>query len=383
MFSQRSHAAQNAGDTAHLHNEELMKVVVFRVVLGVVLAVTGALAAPVPARAQAQERAHIETNEAYVKDVLRESKVDTADPMSVFSHVFQALPDRVDVLPTENYFYFRFYAGGIAWAGSIRLGPAERANGGLEFGFYKDLSDWAEEMSGAHREILGAAQGVSVVEETPLRYRVTASGRTVVFALNDLSSVQPPPQTLHPSERFLGPIFDESGLRFFLVYNRAAKVFHYVLDETVPVPDDLVDVKEAPRIAIGRRTGFAFYRDHLRERRILVGVNEINSRLNTWFDGPFDQLPENFIKGEELREAILDADPSAKGEIDRLGNYLKEEGRYLIHPYMLYRKAADLLRVNTCAIQRQKRPDLYAKCFDIEPDPSTFGPPPMAKGQKK
>lgn len=360
-----------------------MKVVVFRVVLSALAMLMSALAASAPGRAQTNEPPHIETNEAYVKALLRETKVDTADTMSVFSHVFQALPERVDVLPTENYFYFRFLTQGVAWAGSIRLGPAERDSGRLEFGYYKDLADWADEMSGARREILGPEQGVSVVAEAPLMYRVSAAGRSVIFALNDLSRVQPPAQTLHASERFLGPIFDESGLRFFLIYNRTAKVFHYVLDETVPMPDDLVDLKEAPRLAIGRRTGFAFYRDHLRERRILVGVNEINSRLNTWFDGPFDQLPENFIKGEELREAMLDADPTAKGEIDRLGNYLKEEGRYLIHPYMLYRKPADLVRINACATQRQKRADLYAKCFEIEPDPSTFGPPPAAKGQKK
>lgn len=360
-----------------------MKVAKLRIALGALAMLSVALSASGATHAQTPERTRVEINEAYLKELLRETKVDTTDTMSVFSHVFMALPERVDVLPTENYFYFRFLAQGVAWAGSIRLGPAERAKQTLEFGFYKDLADWADELSGARREILGAAQGVSIVEETPLRYRVTAVGRTVVFVLNDLSNVQPPPQTLLATERFLGPIFDESGLRFFLVYNRAAKVFHYVLDETVPVPDELVDLKEAPRIAIGRRTGFAFYRDHLRERRILVGVNEINSRLNTWFDGPFDQLPENFIKGEDLREAILDADPTAKGEIDRLGNYLKEVGRYLIHPYMLYRKPTDLVRIHTCATQRQKRPDQYAKCFEIEPDPSTFGPPPTAKGLKK
>ena len=98
-------------------------------------------------------------NEAYLKELLRETKVDTTDPMSVFSHVFMALPERVDVLPTENYFYFRFYAGGIAWAGSIRLGPTERANGSLEFGFYKDLADWADEMSALHSAVLAGEIG--------------------------------------------------------------------------------------------------------------------------------------------------------------------------------------------------------------------------------
>jgi hypothetical protein len=55
---------------------------------------------------------------------------------------------------------------------------------------------------------------------------------------------------------------------------------------------------------MGKRTGFAFYQDGLRHRKILVGVYEANYRLNTYFDGPFDQLPDNFIEGETLRKAI-------------------------------------------------------------------------------
>ena len=34
-------------------------------------------------------------------------------------------------------------------------------------------------------------------------------------------------------ERFIGPIFDESGVRFLLVYNQKLKAFHYLLDETI------------------------------------------------------------------------------------------------------------------------------------------------------
>ncbi|WP_163364710.1 hypothetical protein, partial [Escherichia coli] len=79
---------------------------------------------------------------------------------------------------------------------------------------------------------------------------------------------------------------------------------------------------------VGQRTGFAFYRDG--DRKILIGVNERNSRLNTYFDGPFDQLPENFIEGETLREAIVAAAPEIKGKIDRLGTFSDGSGRFLI-----------------------------------------------------
>ncbi len=54
--------------------------------------------------------------------------------------------------------------------------------------------------------------------------------------VNDPSQVSPPAAAMRPNERFIGPIFDESGICFFLVYNSKLKIFHYLLDETVKVP---------------------------------------------------------------------------------------------------------------------------------------------------
>jgi hypothetical protein len=68
-----------------------------------------------------------------------------------------------------------------------------------------------------------------------------------------------------------------------------------------------------------------------------------------------------------LQEAIIDADPSLKGQIDRFGNYLNEDGqRYSIHPYMLYRKESDLYRIHTCAVSTLKRSAAYYRCFVSE-----------------
>src|SRR5215510_10121223 len=125
-----------------------------------------------------------------------------------------------------------------------------------------------------------------------LIYRVSRESRSVIFALEDLSGVKPPANALGPHEEFIGPVADESAIRFFLVYNWRLKIFHYVLDETSAVADELVRAGGTDRILIGRRTSFAFYRDHRLDRRILIGVYEGNSRLNTYFDGPFDQWNE-------------------------------------------------------------------------------------------
>jgi hypothetical protein len=130
----------------------------------------------------------------------------------------------------------------------------------------------------------------------------------------------------------------------------------------VPVADALVPIPRADRILIGQRTGFAYYRDHRLDRKILIGVHASNVQANNYLDGPFDQLPENFIEGEALRDAILHADPSVKGRIGRLGHYTGTDGRYLIDPYMIYRQPGELVRIHACAGTRLKRDDYY-RCF--------------------
>ena len=128
--------------------------------------------------------------------------------------------------------------------------------------------------------------------------------------------------------------------------------------------DEMSPIKATDRILIGKRTGFAFYR--YGGRKILIGVSARQSRLNTYFDGPFDQLPENFIEGEALREAIVSADPRVKGEIDRLGNFSDGNSRYLIHPYLPYRQASDLMVFHRCATARSVAAAERPRCFVID-----------------
>jgi hypothetical protein len=331
----------------------------------------------------APDRPRLHTNEAYVEETLRETQLEITDPLAVFAFVLESLPDRVKVYPTENYYYFRFTLAGTPYAGSIRLPPGMRDAGKIEFGYYKELAEWSDEIEGAVHALLSQAEGLEVERLDRFAYRLTYRKKSVVFELNDLSGARPPAAALGADDKFLGPIFDESGLRFFLIFNRRIKVFHYLLDETVKVADDLKAMAGADRLLIGRRTGFAFYRDHHLDRKILIGAYEGNSRINNYFDGPFDQLPENFIAGEELREAIVAADPSAKGEIDRLGNYVQEEGRYLIHPYMLYHRQSDLRAINACAIRAVARPDVYYRCFVAIPAEMSEDKRPPARGHKR
>ncbi len=241
----------------------------------------------------------------------------------MFAAVLDSLPERVNVLPTENYYYVRFVHKGVRYVGNIRLAAADRDQGKVHFSFSEEPTDWNGEPADRHGA-LGPGEGVSVQKVAALEYRVSAGGRSVTFALNDLSRAVPPADHLAADETFLGPVFDESGIRFFFVFNTRLKVFHFLLDETEPVADELFPSPASSRIVIGKRTGFAFYLWD--KRKVLIGVHERQSRLNTSLDGPFDQLPENFIDGDALRDAIVASEPGAKGKIDRFGNFADGTG---------------------------------------------------------
>ncbi len=305
----------------------------------------------------------LHTNQAYLEEANRPSALDVRDPMAVFGFVLNSLPERVKVYPTENYYYFTFIHRGVPYAGNIRLDAADRDAGKVSFAYYQDFARWKPDVSVTFR-LLGAGEGIQLEKVDRFAYRLSYGGKSVVFELNDLSQVKPPPNAIGPDERFIGPVFDESGIRFFLIYNARLKLFHYVLDETVPVADSLVPAKRTDRILIGQRSGFAFYRDHRLERKILIGAFLGNAEANNYFDGPFDQLPDNFIEGETLRDALIEIDPKLKGQIDRFGAWPGGEQRYMIAPYIMYERESDLLFVHQCATSRYTPAARYYTCFN-------------------
>src|ERR1700753_4163402 len=107
----------------------------------VVLFVSLALANFVP-RAEAQDRIHLHTNAAEIGEVQSDGGVTLSDPLAVFGVVLKNLPERVDVYPTENYFYFRSVQAGAVYVGNIRLAAANRDNGKVNFSYNAEPTDW-------------------------------------------------------------------------------------------------------------------------------------------------------------------------------------------------------------------------------------------------
>ena len=100
-------------------------------------------------------------NEIAIEDATRRTALGVDDPVAVFAFIFGALPDRVRVYPTENYFYFSFFHNGTRYAGNIRLAVVDRDNGKLHFEYYQDVVEWMGK-GRAHHAVLDASQGVTV-----------------------------------------------------------------------------------------------------------------------------------------------------------------------------------------------------------------------------
>jgi hypothetical protein len=315
-----------------------------------------------PALSADNTRPALTLNQDYINDIGATSTVDTDDAMSVFAFVFSQLPDSVTIYPTENYFYFSFFHNGIELAGNIRLDALDRDDGIAHFAYYSAYTMWNEDLVSAYRQ-LNTDEGVEVEQQSRFVYDVTYAGRTVQFLLNDLSHVRPPDTIVAAGEQYIGPVYDESGLSFYLLYNRDLKMFHYIVNDDVSAPETYLPSQVSPRLLIGQRTGFAIYEDDLLPRRILVGVYEGNSMVNNYFDGPFDQLPDNFIEGDAFRDVLEHAFPAVTGLIDRFGNSDGGASRLLITPYIYYASQRDLVAVADCAAEASADALAYYRCF--------------------
>ncbi len=76
-----------------------------------------------------------------------------------------------------------------------------------------------------------------------------------------------------------------------------------------------------------------------------MGVAAGEVARNTVFDGPFDQMPDNFITGDVLAEALVQRRADLAGRIDQLGNLEGLAGRVIIVPYLKYEHRGELGRL--------------------------------------
>lgn len=278
---------------------------------------------------------------------LARAPVDPARPMDVLRYVLRAAGDEIMVYPSEGYYYFQFQNGPHRIYGNIRFDLVDAAQGKLNFGYVSPRALGEEAVS--HFSLLGASDGVSLVPVSPFEYRLGFEGRTIRVRIHDAREELAGPKPLAPGELYVGPVFDESGVRLHLLFDEVENAFLFVLNDRVPPAETYSAYPGSERVEIGDRTAYAFYRDTARDRRILVGVSYANVRSNSYYDGPFDQLPDRFVAPETMQALLERAYPHLRGRIGPRGLYLDSEYmRAMVAPYRQYDWPAQLEDLAAC-----------------------------------
>lgn len=250
-----------------------------------------------------------------------EKDLDPRNINAMFWAVFSGIPENVIVYPSENYYYFKMFTGGQQFWGNIRLPAGERDEGVLAFGYFEfNNVPPAPGTRFSRFKTFNLDDGLLLEKVDRFTYQVTYRGRTVTFNLHQLDQKPPELFTLGEDEVFIQRTFDESGYQFFLLFNERSNYFFWVLNEEENVPD-ILDSK-ADDLVVGRRSSFAFWIDKAHgDRKILAAISQINVSRNNYFDGPFDQLADNYAEEVEIAKYMQLANPGLKGRIDRFGYF--------------------------------------------------------------
>ena len=285
-------------------------------------------------------------NQNWVEGLLTEG-LDLTDVDAIFASVFVNLPDEVTVFPSENYYYFILYVDGQQVWGNIRLPAGRRENGVLSFGYYEFIEfpgTTGESLSGS--KFFTDADGVIVTELSRFTYNVRFRGKDVKFHFHQLEQTPPASLVLDADETFIQRTFDESGYQFSLIFNERGNHFTWVLNEDETVRDILEPIGETENLLFGRRSGFAFWIDAEHgDRKVLAGVRRLNLQRNDYYDGPFDQLADNYADETGVSSYMVRAFPRLKGRIDKFGYYTDTERplRVAISAYFVYGAQSEMI----------------------------------------
>ncbi len=265
------------------------------------------------------------------------SEVRLDSPRSILRGVLEHAPKQPVVYPTEGYYYYTFRLGHRMISGNIRFAAAR--SGSISVGYF----DREHPRRSRSAEFRDGEDGI-VVEEQPrgcVRLRIEG-GPERVFRVIDHAELPPPRMPLRSGEEIVASIIDESGVPFVLLWHEPSESFYYCLHDALPIGDVFDRVHGHERFLVGRDSRFVLFEDQ-EGRRYLIGVQQEQVRENSWYDGPFDQVPPHLAIRDKLERSYPYV--RMRGGIDEHGNFCELEGqRVAISPYRDYVSVDDLIR---------------------------------------
>ena len=279
---------------------------------------------------------YLSLNQKWIEGLRSDADLDDVDGM--FLHVFSKLPEQVTVYPSENYYYFILHVNGKQIWGNIRLAAGRRERGVLSFAYFEFReSPYVSNPRIQRSKFFTDADGLLIDEIDRFTFKVRYSGKEVIFNLHQLSQEPPKSFSLGQDEIFVMRTFDESGYQFFLIFNEKENYLFWVLNEEELVPDTLQPLQDD--VLVGRRSGFVFLVDKPYDnRKVLAAIRGANATVNNYYDGPFDQLADNYVDQTNISKYLKLVSPTLEGKIDKYGYYTDREtsSRVAVSPYYVY-----------------------------------------------
>ncbi len=120
------------------------------------------------------------------------------------------------------------------------------------------------------------------------------------------------------------------------MFNAEKNIFIWVLNEEELIPDILEPIEDD--LLSGKQSGFAFWIDSANDnRKVLIAIRGQSAVRNDYYDGPFDQLADNYVDEIQISEYMQRASPSLIGRIDKYGYFTdRAQCRVSISPYYVY-----------------------------------------------
>lgn len=280
------------------------------------------------------------------------------DPKGFFSYLFSWIPPYATVYPTERFYYFSTELPGTGEVrGNIRIADADK--GKISLAYFKTANKETRLLDITEKD------GLMVNRISDYIWDITWHGKTVHFRIPETDLTPPQKLRMLPQEEFAGHIHDESGIKFFLLFNQTTNSFYSVLDDENGVADRFTRLDGWH--TIGQRTGFIFYEEPNYGRRILVGAHLENVAANNYFDGPGDQVPIRV----NLRDRLHKAYPNTMlGDgVDEYGVYLNkpEWVRIAVSPFHRYASYAEVSeRGEKCEKQGSEDKAVFWTCLTKE-----------------
>jgi len=282
------------------------------------------------------------------------------EPNSVIRYILSRTPLFSMVLPSEGYFYFKVPAEEGEIAGNLRFNDLDL--GVLGYGYYP-VQGAVQEGSRSRfaAGYLHHDKDLTLRQITDRLWLVNFEGYHTLFLTPRVITEAPAEFRLEEREEYVSWVLDESGIPFHLVFSKGSSSFYYILDESNELPEAL---RQEDELFVGEKSRFVYIQEIDNKRKILVGIHDHSALENSYFDGPFDQVPAKL----PLRELLFEAYPYLKlGGVDPYGFLcLNRSLRAAVTPYTRYSDLKEIKQNRDICQQNAKNNSSFRHCMSFD-----------------